>query len=87
MRNAALLTAARDDPGPAGRLLFAHKKLATWKRAFSSKAVAEVADVLGSPGTIGSTRWARSSCVVFLGSVCWIEVKPHSLAMRFLKET
>jgi len=47
LRDAVLLTAAGDDPGPAGRMLFAYKKLATRKPAFSSKAVAEFADLLG----------------------------------------
>ncbi|MGQ3212363.1 MAG: DUF1403 family protein [Shinella sp.] len=47
LRDAVLLTAASDDPGPAGRMLFAYKKLATRKPAFSSKAVAELADLLG----------------------------------------
>jgi len=47
LRDAVLLTAAGDDPGPAGRMLFAYKKLATRKPAFSSKAVAEFADRLG----------------------------------------
>ena len=47
LRDAVLLTATGDDPGPAGRMFFAYKKLATRKPAFSSKAVAELADLLG----------------------------------------
>ncbi|MGD9480061.1 DUF1403 family protein [Shinella sp. G-2] len=47
LRDALLLTAAGDDPGPAGRVLLAYKKVSTRKPAFSSKAVAELADLLG----------------------------------------
>lgn len=47
LRDAVLLTAAGDDPGPAGRVFFAYKRLATRKPAFSSKAVTELADLLG----------------------------------------
>ena len=47
LRDALLLTAADDDPGPAGRVLLATKRLSTRKPAFSSKAVAELADLLG----------------------------------------
>ena len=47
LRDAALLTAAGDDSGPAGKVLLATKRLSTRKPAFSSKAVAELADLLG----------------------------------------
>ncbi|WP_421580720.1 DUF1403 family protein [Shinella sp. M31] len=47
LRDALLLTAASDDPGPAGRVLLATKRLGTRKPVFSSKAVAELADLLG----------------------------------------
>lgn len=47
LRDAVLLTAAGDDPGPAGRVFLATKRLSTRKPAFSSKAVAELADLLG----------------------------------------
>ena len=47
LRDALLLTAAGDDPGPAGRVLLAYKRVSTRKPAFSSKAVAELADLLG----------------------------------------
>jgi hypothetical protein len=47
LRDAVLLTAAGDDPGPAGKVFLAFKRLATRKPAFSSKAVAELADLLG----------------------------------------
>lgn len=43
LRDALLLTAAGDDPGPAGKVLFASAR----KPAFSSKAVADLADLLG----------------------------------------
>jgi hypothetical protein len=47
LRDALLLTAAGDDPGPAGRVLLAYKRVSTRKPAFSSKEVAEPADLLG----------------------------------------
>ena len=47
LRDALLLTAAGDDPGPAGRVLLATKRFSARKPAFSSKAVAELADLLG----------------------------------------
>jgi hypothetical protein len=47
VRDAVLLTAAGDDPGPAGKVFLAFKRLSTRKPAFSSKAVAELADLLG----------------------------------------
>jgi len=47
LRDAVLLTAAGGDPGPAGRVFLATKRLSTRKPAFSSKAVAELADLLG----------------------------------------
>jgi hypothetical protein len=47
LRDAVLLTAAGDDPGPAGKVFLATKRLSTRKTAFSSKAVAELADLLG----------------------------------------
>jgi len=47
LRDALLLTATGDDPGPAGKVFLATKRLSTRKPAFSSKAVAELADLLG----------------------------------------
>jgi len=47
LRDAVLLTAAGDDPGPAGNVFLATKRLSTRKPAFSSKVVAELADLLG----------------------------------------
>jgi len=47
LRDALLLTAAGDDPGPAGKVFLAYRKLATRKPGFSSKGVAELADLLG----------------------------------------
>ena len=47
LRDAVLLTADGDDPGPAGRVFLATKRLSTRKPTFSSKAVAELADLLG----------------------------------------
>ena len=47
LRDALLLTATGDDPGPAGKVFLAYKRLSTRKPAFSSKAVAELADLLG----------------------------------------
>ena len=50
LRDALLLTAAGDDPGPTGRVLLATKRLSTRKPAFSSKTLAEFADLLGLAG-------------------------------------
>ncbi|MGE8106769.1 DUF1403 family protein [Allorhizobium sp. NPDC080224] len=47
LRDAVLLTAAGDDPGPAGRVFLTYKRLAARKPGFSTKAVAELADFLG----------------------------------------
>lgn len=47
LRDAVLLTAAGDDPGPAGRVFLAYKRIAGRKAGFSSKSVAELADLLG----------------------------------------
>jgi len=47
LRDALLLTAAGDDPGPAGKVFLATKRLSTRKPAFSSKTVADLADLLG----------------------------------------
>lgn len=47
LRDALLLTAAGDDPGPAGKVFSTYKRIATRKPGFSTKAVAELADLLG----------------------------------------
>lgn len=47
LRDAVLLTAAGDDPGPAGKVFLAFKRLSARKPGFSTKAVAELADLLG----------------------------------------
>ncbi len=47
LRDAVLLTAPGDDPGPAGKVFLAYKRLSARKPGFSSKAVAELADLLG----------------------------------------
>lgn len=47
LRDALLLTAAGDDPGPAGKMFLATKRFSARKPAFSTKAVAELADLLG----------------------------------------
>lgn len=47
LRGALLLTAAGDDPGPAGKVFSAYKRIASRKSDFSSKGVAELADLLG----------------------------------------
>lgn len=49
LRDALLLTAPGDDPGPAGRVFLAYKRLTSRKPGFSSKSVAELADLLGLP--------------------------------------
>ena len=47
LRDALLLTATGDDPGPAGRAFLAFKRVSVRKPTFSSKAVAALADLLG----------------------------------------
>ncbi len=47
LRDALLLTAAGGDPGPASRVFLAYKRFSARKPTFSSKAVAELADLLG----------------------------------------
>jgi len=47
LRDAVLLTSAGDDPGPAGKTFLAFKRLSTRKPGFSSKAIADLADLLG----------------------------------------
>lgn len=47
LRDAVLLTAVGDDPGPAGKVFLAYKRIATRRPGFSSKAIAELAKLLG----------------------------------------
>nr|WP_298100444.1 DUF1403 family protein [uncultured Shinella sp.] len=47
LRDALLLTAAGDEPGPAGKVFLAFRRVATRKPAFSTKAVVELAELLG----------------------------------------
>ena len=46
LRDALLLTAAGDDPGPAGRVFLATKRFSARKPGFSTKSVMELADLL-----------------------------------------
>ncbi|OLP54653.1 hypothetical protein BJF92_08855 [Rhizobium rhizosphaerae] len=47
LRDAVLLTAAHGDPGPAGKVLLAYQRLAMRRPGFSSRAIMELADLLG----------------------------------------
>jgi len=47
LRDAVLLTAVGDDPGPAGKMFLAYKRLAARKPGFSAKQVQELADLMG----------------------------------------
>lgn len=47
LRDAVLLTASGDDPGPAGRVFLAFKRLGAPKRLPDSKILEELADLLG----------------------------------------
>ncbi len=49
LRDALLLTAPGDDPGPAGKNFLAFKRLAAHKGAISTKLIKEFADLLGLP--------------------------------------
>jgi len=46
LRDAVLLTAAGDDPGPAGKVFLATKRFSARKPGFSTKSVMELADLL-----------------------------------------
>ncbi|PRD42450.1 hypothetical protein C5748_16870 [Phyllobacterium phragmitis] len=47
LRDAVLLTAPGDDPGPAGKVFWAYKRIASRKPGFSPKTVSELTDSLG----------------------------------------
>ncbi|MCB1384166.1 MAG: DUF1403 family protein [Notoacmeibacter sp.] len=47
LRDAVLLTAAGDDPGPAGNVFLAYKRISSRKPGFSPKHVGELAELLG----------------------------------------
>ena len=47
LRDAVLLTAAGDDPGPAGKMVLAYKRLAARKPGFSAKQVEDHAELMG----------------------------------------
>ncbi|MEO2038279.1 MAG: DUF1403 family protein, partial [Martelella sp.] len=47
LRDAVLLAAAGDDPGPAGKMFLAYKRLAARKPGFSEKQVEDLADLMG----------------------------------------
>ncbi|WP_180903546.1 DUF1403 family protein [Martelella soudanensis] len=47
LRDAVLLTVAGDDPGPAGKMVLAYKRLAARKPGFSAKQVEDLADLMG----------------------------------------
>jgi hypothetical protein len=47
LRDAVLLTAVGDDPGPAGKVVLAYKRISSRKPGFSSKHVGELAELLG----------------------------------------
>jgi Protein of unknown function (DUF1403) len=50
LRDAVLLTAPGDDPGPAGKVFWAFKSLSARKDAITSKVVAELVELLGLAG-------------------------------------
>lgn len=47
LRDALLLTAAGDEPGPAGKVFLAFKRICVRKPVFSAKTVADLADLFG----------------------------------------
>ncbi|WP_230722963.1 DUF1403 family protein, partial [Martelella mediterranea] len=47
LRDAVLFTAAGDDPGPAGKMVLAYKRLATRKPGCSATQVEDLADLMG----------------------------------------
>ncbi|UPA26729.1 DUF1403 family protein (plasmid) [Shinella oryzae] len=56
LRDAVLPTAVGDDPGPAGKVFLATRRLSTRKPAFSSRRWPSLPICWGWPGTIGSPR-------------------------------
>lgn len=60
LRDAVLLTAPGDDPGPAGKVFSAYKRIATRKPCFSSKAVAELAELADLMGLVWDDRLASA---------------------------
>ncbi|WP_367714454.1 DUF1403 family protein (plasmid) [Nitratireductor sp. GISD-1A_MAKvit] len=47
LRDAVLLTGAGDDPGPAGKIFLAYRRLASRRFAMSSSTIAELSNLLG----------------------------------------
>ncbi len=47
LRDAVLLTGTGDDPGPAGKIFLAYRRMATRRFAMSSSTIAELSDLLG----------------------------------------
>jgi hypothetical protein len=58
LRDAVLLTAPGDDPGPAGKVFLAYKRLSGRKPGLSTKTVGELAE-----------RWRRLNRVVGIGLI------------------
>ncbi len=64
LRDALALTAAGDDPGPAGRVFLAYKRLSTRKPNFSSRTVAELAELFelaSDDGLAGAVDYADNA--------------------------
>ncbi|MGV8935723.1 MAG: DUF1403 family protein [Allorhizobium sp.] len=62
LRDAVLLTAPGDDPGPAGTIFLAFKKLAARRTALTSPFLVELADLLGM-------RWDTALATTVLGRI------------------
>ncbi|WP_115671908.1 DUF1403 family protein [Ciceribacter selenitireducens] len=60
LRDAVLLTASGDDPGPAGKVYLAYKRLVSRKSGLSSKAVADLADLADLLGLAWDDRLAAA---------------------------
>lgn len=93
LRDALLLTAAGDDPGPAGKVFLATKRLSARKPAFSTKVVAELADLLGltwddrlaaavdhADGTLQSGRPAPFAAAELVTAIVAVRPDVESLA-------
>ncbi|NSY99583.1 DUF1403 family protein [Agrobacterium tumefaciens] len=93
LRDALLLTAAGDDPGPAGKVFLATKRIATRKPGFSVKGVAELADLLGltwddrlaaavdhADGTLQSGRPAPFAAAELVTAIVAVRPDVESLA-------
>lgn len=102
LRDAILLTAPGDDPGPAGKLALAFQKLADRKRTINSKIIEDLTDLMGLrregvsdiadrfDDALQSPRAAPFAAAALVTNICAVrpdaEMLAWWLADRFLAE-